>query len=132
APAIISTLGIPAPGREDPRVVVERYAAARHMLLILDNFEQVVRGAPVVSALLQSAPRFEVLVTSRELLRITGEREYAVPPLTLPEPGASLPRAEYLRYEAVALFVERAQAAGSDFALTDENAQTVARIVARL
>jgi predicted ATPase/class 3 adenylate cyclase len=132
APAIIGALGIAAPSREDPQAVVERYVTTRNMLLLLDNFEQVVRGAPVVSALLRAAPRLEALVTSRELLRISGEHEYAVPPLTMPEPGLALSCADYMRYEAVALFAGRAAAARGDFVLTDDNAQVVAEISARL
>lgn len=132
APAIIAALGIAAASREDPQAVVERYVAERHLLLLLDNFEQVVRGAAVVGALLRAAPRLKVLVTSRELLRISGEHEYTVPPLTVPDAGQALSCADYMRYEAVALFAGRAAAARGDFTLTDDNAPVVAAIGARL
>jgi predicted ATPase len=72
-----------------------------------------------------------VLATSRIALGIYGEREYAVPPLALPDP-AHLPPVEHLaRYEAVRLFVERAQAATTAFALTEENAPAIAQICVR-
>jgi non-specific serine/threonine protein kinase len=132
APAIIAALNVAAPSREDPQAVVERYIAGRQMLLLLDNFEQVVNGALVVSALLRAAPQLQVLVTSRELLRVSGEHEYAVPPLTMPEPGLALTCGEYMRYESVALFAGRAAAARGDFMLTDDNAPVVAAIGARL
>ena len=103
APAIINALGIAAPSRETPRKVLENYLAGRQLLLILDNFEQIVRGASLITALLAVAPRLKVLVTGRELLQIYGEYENAVPPLGVPDLAHSLSPAEYMTYEAVAL-----------------------------
>jgi predicted ATPase/class 3 adenylate cyclase len=90
----------------------------RSLLLVLDNFEQVVEAAPVVADLLRVAPGLVVVATSRGPLRISGEHEFAVPPLGLPA--------------GVALFVDRASAARSDFQLTDGNAAAIAAICARL
>ena len=104
----------------------------RELLLILDNFEQVIAAADVVAELLAAAPRIKILVTSRMTLRLYGEHEYAVPPLSLPDPKR-LPTLERLsQYEAVRLFIERARAAKADFAITSTNAPAVAQICARL
>jgi predicted ATPase/DNA-binding CsgD family transcriptional regulator len=102
------------------------------MLLLLDNFEHVAPAATVVSELLATCPSLTVLATGRERLHLSGEHEYPVPPLTVPD-RERLPAAEDLiRYEAVALFVERARAAKPDFRLTEENAEAVVEICARL
>jgi predicted ATPase/class 3 adenylate cyclase len=108
------------------------YLRERRLLLLLDNFEQVVAGAPAVSALLAGAPGLKVLATSRAPLRVAGEHELAVPPLRLPD-LIELPELEALsQYEAVELFVQRALAVKTDFALTNENAPAVAEICVRL
>jgi predicted ATPase len=107
------------------------YLSGKRLLLVVDNFEQVLTAAPLVGELL-SAPHFKVLVTSRIPLGVYGEHEYAVPPLSVPDPKR-LPGLETLsHYEAVRLFIERARAAKADFAVTDENAPAVAEICARL
>jgi len=104
----------------------------KQSLLVLDNFEQVAAAAPFVADLLAAAPQVKVLVTSRSVLRIYGERELSVPPLALPDHRTAPTAAHLARFEAVHLFVDRAQAARSDFTLTDENAPTVAEICQRL
>lgn len=101
------------------------------VLLVLDNFEQVTDAAPLLTELLSRAPELKLLVTSRTALRLSGEREYAVPPLSLP-PAAGLGLEEAQESEAVALFVERAQATDPQFELTAANAQPVAEICIRL
>ena len=93
----------------------------KQLLLVLDNFEQVMAAATTTTDLLTSAPTLKLLVTSRELLRVTGERDYPVAPLTVPDPR-QLPSSDRLtQYSAVQLFIERAQAVKPDFALTHEN-----------
>jgi predicted ATPase/class 3 adenylate cyclase len=105
----------------------------QHMLLILDNFEQVTAAAPTVVNLLSECPKLKLLVTSREQLHVRGEHLFPVPPLSLPPAAAEHPSAvELSRYEAIQLFVDRAQAAKAGFALTDKNAQAVAEICLRL
>src|SRR5215211_7506518 len=108
------------------------YLSNKELLLVLDNFEQVVDTAPLVGELLSGCPGLKVLVTSRTLLRIYGEHEYAVRPLELPDPRHLPPIEELRHYEAIRLFTERARAARADFSLTNENAQAVAEICARL
>ncbi len=98
------------------------------VLLVLDNFEQVIDAAPVISDLLAAAPRLKVLVTSREVLRVSGESEFPVSPLSLPDPKRLPPLARLTQYEAVALFIDRALAVKPAFAVTNENAAAVAEI----
>jgi predicted ATPase len=104
----------------------------KHALLVLDNFEQAMVAVPFISELLMAAPQLEILVSSREVLHLQGEHGYEVRPLDLP-PQSIGDNAQLLRAStAVQLFVERARAAKTDFALTDANAQAVAAIVRRL
>ena len=105
----------------------------QRVLLLLDNFEQVTAAAPTAAQLLQDCPGLKLLVTSREALRVRLEHLFAVPPLSLPSATRRQGSAEQLaRYEAIQLFVERAQAVRPDFRLTDENAVAVAEICLRL
>ena len=102
------------------------------VLLVLDNFEQVVGAAGQLADLLVSCPRLKMLVTSREVLHVRAEHEFAVPPLALPDP-ARLPRlAALARFSSVALFVQRVQAVKPEFRLTTANAREVAEICVRL
>jgi predicted ATPase/transcriptional regulator with XRE-family HTH domain len=104
----------------------------KRMLLLLDNFEQVVDAAPLLAELLAATARLKVLVTSREHLHLRGEQELAVQPLALPDP-ANLPALDRVaQYAAIALFVERAQASQADFQLTSANAPAIAEICVRL
>ncbi len=103
------------------------------MLLLLDNFEQVTSAAVPLADLLQYCPRLKVLTTSREALRVRGEHLYPVPPLGLPGANIRHPTPQELaRYEAVQLFVERAQAVKPSFELTKENAEAIAELCLRL
>jgi predicted ATPase/class 3 adenylate cyclase len=128
---IAHTLGL----AEETRPIMETltdYLRDKEMLLILDNFEQVTEAAPAVADALHAAPRLTCLVTSRAVLHVTGEQEYPVPPLELPD-VAHLPPLEVLsQYEAVSLFIQRAKAVHPGFVVTDDNAPAVAEICARL
>src|SRR5215217_3305011 len=111
---------------------LKNYLRDKRLLLVLDNFEQVLEGAPLVGELLGACPKLKFLATSRIPLRLYGEQEYPVPPLSLPDPKV-IPLLEVLtQYEAVKLFVERARAVKADFKVTNENAPAVAEICARL
>ncbi|HEX8600086.1 MAG TPA: tetratricopeptide repeat protein [Chloroflexia bacterium] len=131
ASAIAQVLGLKETGDEPAQAKLIQHLQHARTLLLLDNFEQVVTAADLVGELLARCPELKVLVTSREALRLRGERQFNVPPLGLPREG-HLPTVEDLAgYAAVQLFVERAQAVSS-FRLTEENARTVAAICARL
>lgn len=112
--------------------ILAGYLREKNLLLVLDNFEQVVEAAPLVAELLAAAPLVKALVTSREALRVRGEQEFAVPPLNLPNLN-KLPSAEQVsNIEAVQLFAQRARSANLDFRITDENALVIAAICWRL
>lgn len=111
---------------------MDEYIRDKHLLLILDNFEQVMAATPQVTELLECAPRLNILVTSREVLHIYGEHEFVVPPLALPNPEYPLPLETLAHVPSVDLFVQRAHAVKPDFNLTPTNAPAVAEICARL
>src|SRR6266568_5142310 len=104
----------------------------KHLLLLLDNFEQVVGAAVYVADLLAACPNLKVIVTSRMTLHIRGEQEYAVPPLAVPDPRQLPDLVALSQYEAVALFIQRAQAARPEFQMSNANAPAVAEICVRL
>ena len=131
-PTIAQTLAVrELPGRPVAETLAE-HLRDRRFLLLLDNFEQVLEGAPSLAALLGTAPDLKLLVTSRAPLHLAAEHEYAVPPLGLPDVEHLPEPAALSQYEAVALFVERARAARPDFEVTGENAPAVAEICVRL
>ena len=110
--------------------VVEDHLRDKNLLLVTDNFEHVVAAASMIASLLERAPQLSVLATSRELLRIKGEREYPVPPL--PVPATSDAAGELDANPCVQLFAERATAVRPDFQLSPENAGIVAEICRRV
>lgn len=111
---------------------LKEHLADREMLLVLDNFEQIVEASPTVAEILDAALRLKCLVTSREVLHLSAEQEYPVPPLALPDPARIRDPSRLEEYESVALFLQRARAVRPDFGLTQENAAAVAEICSRL
>src|SRR5215211_897991 len=130
--AIAGSLGLKESAEESLMETLESYLQQKRLLLILDNFEQVLEGATLVGALLGSCPNLKVLATSRIPLGLYGEQEYPVPPLALPDPEVLPPLVVLTQYEAVRLFVERAKAVKPDFEVTNESAPAVAEICIRL
>jgi predicted ATPase/class 3 adenylate cyclase len=128
---IADSIGVKAEGRRPVLDTLRDQVRDREMLLVLDNFEQVVEGARVVGDLLDAAPRMRILVTSREPLHVAGEQELPVPPLALPETEGDGPDV-LTRSEAVALFVQRAAAVDPGFRVTEANAPAVAELCRRL
>jgi predicted ATPase len=129
---IAQALGVREVGGRPIIDAVKEYLRARSVLLLLDNFEQILPAASVVADLLAACPSLAVLTTSREPLRLRSEHEYAVPPLALPDARRVTTANAVSPSPAVALFVQRAQAVRADFALTDENASALAEVCARL
>lgn len=131
-PTIAQALGL---GESADLPVIERlkdYLQDRHLLLFLDNFEQVITAAPPLAELLQSCPYLKVLVTSREALRIRGAYEFPVPPLALPD-LKHLPGIETLsHYASIAFFTQLALTIKPDFNLTEASARAIAEICIRL
>ena len=147
ASRIAGTIGIVETGGRSARDLLVEWLGERQVLLVLDNFEQVIAGSPLVADLLRAAPRLSILVTSRAPLRVSGEQEYPVPGLPVPRDVLALSELEKLnlrrderqvaaeaisQYEAVRLFIARAVAVRPDFTVTNENAPAVAGICARL
>jgi predicted ATPase/class 3 adenylate cyclase len=150
---IVQTLGARESEGQPPRETLIEYLKNRQFLLLLDNFEQVLPAAPGIAELLGACPRLKVLVTSRAVLHVRGEYEYPIPPLPAPRSGSREFRHSgiqdrqdqsraaavdserlnvVLQYPAVQLFVERAQAVKPGFAVSSENAGTLAEICCRL
>lgn len=129
---IAGALALQESGVVSLKDALEEYLGRRELLLVLDNFEQVLSAAPLVGELLNAAPRLKVLATSRIPLGIYGEHEYAVPPLSVPDPRRLPDLGTLSQYEAVRLFIERAQAAKAGFEITNDNAPSIAEICARL
>ncbi|TMC88278.1 MAG: hypothetical protein E6J22_16015, partial [Chloroflexi bacterium] len=129
---ITRTLGIKEVGERSLLDLLTSYLQDKHLLLLPDNFEQVLPAAPQLSNLLAACPHVKVLVTSRAVLHVHGEHEYPVPPLALPD-LSHLPESETIsQYASVALFLERARAARPNFTMTAVNSRTIAEICVRL
>ncbi len=111
---------------------LKAFLCDKHLLVLLDNFEQVLQAAPALVELLLTCPSLKILVTSRAVLHVEGEYEFAVPPLPLPDPLHLPAHEELLHYAAVALFVERAQTVKPNFVLSEDNAAAVAQICIQL
>ena len=130
--AIAAALGVRDTGDAPLAEKLETAVRNRRLLLVLDNFEQVLPAATVLSDLLAVAPGLTLLLTSRTLVRLSAERSYEVGPLGMPDPARRLDPAEVVRAPAVALFVERVHAVKPDFEVTDANVEAVARICVAL
>jgi len=130
-PALAQAMRIPL----GPGPILESmgaYLREKELLLLLDNFEQVLAAAPDLVALLNSCPHLTLLVTSRSPLHVRGEYEFSLSPLPLPDLSRTYEVVDLLRNPAIALFVERAQAFKPDFWLTEANAGAVAQICVQL
>jgi predicted ATPase len=128
-PAIIRALGNE---RLDSLAALSLYLRDRHMLLLLDNFEQVLAASSLLCQLLSSCPYLTILVTSRSTLNIRGEYEFVVAPLALPPHSYTVDTCELMEFSAVQLFVQRAQAVNACFELNASNAAVIAEICRRL
>ncbi len=147
APRIASALGVTEGGTRPISETVADWLRDKRLLLVLDNFEQVIAAAPVVADLLRAAPDIKAIVTSRAVLHVSGEQEYPVPGLPAPPDPSQMGGIERLnvagetgiidlialgQYAAVRLFIERAVSVRPGFAVTNDNAPAVAAISARL
>jgi non-specific serine/threonine protein kinase len=130
-PAVAAVFGVQQVADRPHLAALVALLRARRVLLVLDNLEQVDAAGADVLALVQGAPGLTVLATSRSPLRVSGEQEYAVPPLATPAAAAASP-SEVAASEAVALFVTQARAGRREFALTDQNASDIAKVCRRL
>jgi predicted ATPase/class 3 adenylate cyclase len=144
---IASAIGLSESGNRPAEVVLREWLGSKRVLLVLDNFEQVLGAGPEIADLLRDAPGTSALVTSRAALRVSGEQEYPVPGLptppdlthlsslelaNLPAEARTIDAASLSTYESVRLFIARATAVRPDFRVTNDNAPAVAAIAARL
>jgi predicted ATPase/class 3 adenylate cyclase len=132
AATIAQALRVPETAGQPLLETLKSHLAGQRLLLVLDNFEQLMPAAPLLAELLLACAELKLLVTSRAGLHLRGEREYPVPPLALPDPRELPPAEQLSQYAAVELFVQRALAVQPDFAVTNQNAAAVAEICARL
>ena len=132
ASAIATALGVREGNGQTTFESVIEHLRQERMLLLLDNFEHLLPATGLISQLLVACPQLSILVTSRAVLHLAAEWEYQVPPLPVPTPG-HLPDLKALeRYDAVQLFVQRAQPARPTFRMTKGNAPAIAEICSRL
>jgi predicted ATPase/class 3 adenylate cyclase len=131
-PTIAQTLEIKEVAGQAMVDLVIAFLREKQMLLLLDNFEQVISAAERIAALLAACQQLKVVVTSREVLHVRGEQEFAVPPLALPDPKRLPDLVALSQYEAFALFIQRAQAAKPVFEVTNANAAAIVEICIRL
>src|SRR5438270_3325861 len=131
-PTVAQTLGLREVEERSLFSSLKAFLRDKHLLLLLDNFEQVLQAAPALVELLLACPSIKILVTSRAVLHVEGEYEFAVPPLSLPDPLHLPSIEELLQYGAVALFVQRAQMVKPQFVLSEDNAAALAQICIRL
>jgi predicted ATPase len=129
---IAQSLGLRESGDRTPRETLHAYLREKRLLLVLDNFEHVLKAAPEVAQLIEAYPRLSVLATSRAPLRVRGEQEYPVPPLALPASTIAPSAEELVGSASGRLFVERAREASPTFELTPHNSGAVAAICWRL
>jgi predicted ATPase len=132
ASAIARALAAPVREGEPARAALVRFLSNRHLLLVLDNFEQLVDGAPLVADLIGACPELTVVMTSREPTRLVAERLYPVRPLEVPDASTSGTAVELERYGSVAMFCDRARARDPAFTLDEFNAPSVCEICRRL
>src|SRR5438034_2784756 len=131
-PTIAQTLGLRDVEERSLFESLKAFLRDKHLLLLLDNFEQILPAAPALVELLLACPSIKILVTSRAVLHVEGEYEFSVPPLSLPDPLHLPAYEQLLHYAAVALFVERAQMVKPQFVLSEDNAAAVVQICIRL
>src|SRR5260221_480349 len=131
-PTIVYSMGLMENGSQPLLDLLKTSLHDKHQLLLLDNFEHVITTAPRLSELLEACPALKLLVTSREVLRLRGEHQFAVLPLALPDPRRIPDDRSLIHVPAVDLFLQRAQAVRADFHLTPDNARAITEICLRL
>lgn len=129
---IAQTLGVREGGSLALLESLKRYLRDKQILLLLDNFEQVLVAAPIVSELLEAAQDLCVLTTSRSLLNLRGEVEFQVPPLELPEDVLDEDVERLIQCESVRMFLDRAKASNPRFSINNKNAPAIVEICHRL
>lgn len=131
-PTIAHSLNIWKDADQTLTTIMAERLAGQQILLVLDNFEQVLDGALAIATLLETCPQLKILVTSRAALHLSLEHQFQVRPLSLPDLTDQAPIDELTHYSAVELFLQRAQAINPDLVLTEANAAAIAELCVRL
>ncbi|GHO95492.1 hypothetical protein KSF_055400 [Reticulibacter mediterranei] len=131
-PAIADALGIQGDSKLQPGAQIKAVLREKHVLLYIDNFEHVVAAAPLLEDLLRACSRVKMLVTSREALHLSAEREYSIAPLETPDVQQLPEPAALMSYASIALFVQCVQARQGNFKITHNNAAAIAELCVRL
>jgi predicted ATPase len=131
-PLIAQSVGVREQGSIPILESLKKNLRDQQVLLVLDNFEQVTPSGQELSELLEACPQLKFMITSRAVLHLYGEHDFAVPPLTLPDRKQTPSLDQLTQFEAVRLFIERARAIKPSFTVTNENAPAVADICHRL
>lgn len=132
APTIANALGLRESARESVLDQLKGSFREQHFLLVLDNFEQVVSAAPLLTELLAACPKLKILVSSRTRLHVQGEHEWVVPPLALPDPKQLADSGALSQYAAVAFFLQCVWTLLPEFQITSSSTRTIAEICLRL
>lgn len=132
AAAVASPLGVKEAGGKPIFERLKEYLRASRMLIVIDNFEQVIAAAPQIAELLSGAVHLKILITSRMILNLSAEREFVVAPLEVPLKADLDALNEFSKYESIELFTEHARKVKPNFALTKENARSIGEICLRL
>jgi predicted ATPase len=125
-PTIAYTLGLTESASQSFLDLLKSSQRTKHQLLLLDNFEHVIKASPELTELLEACPELKLLVTSREVLRLRAEQQFVVPPLALPDPKHPLDNRSIEDFPALQLFLQRAQAIQADFQVTTDNEAVIA------
>src|SRR6266487_2682134 len=131
-PTIAHSFGITESGSQPLLELLQTSQYDKQRLLLLDNFEQVITAAPLLTELLEACPDVKIFVTSREVLHLRAEHQFPVPPLALPDPRRLPGDRSLAQVPSVNLFTQRVQAIKSAFQLTTDNAAAIAQICIRL
>ena len=132
ASTIAQPLGVKEAGGKPILEVLKDFLSEKQILLVVDNFEQVINAAPQILELISATNELKILVTSRMRLHLSVEQEFILSPLAVPAKDSQISLDELANYDAIKLFVERAQNVKPNFAFTDENARSVAEICLQL
>ncbi len=130
--AIAHALGISETADEHLIDVLQAQLSERKLLLVLDNFEHLISAGPLLCTLLKRVPGLKVLVTSRRVLRVSGEYVFSLQPLALPDPAALPTLADAVAIPAIRLFIDRARAQLPTFRVSQESIPVIADLCVRL
>lgn len=130
---IIKVLDIKDQSEPDPVNVLAEFLQDKELILILDNCEHLINDCALLAEkIIKNCPKVKIIATSRETLKISGERIYKLLSMSVPDPGNKISTDELVKYESIRLFIERALSVNREFRVNDDNAESLAEICFRL